>query len=281
MPICERSLQDKISTEGPFCTSSLCDIVLDILSGLTEVGDIIHRDLKPGNILFLDGCWRLADFGIAKFVEDSTSLNTLRRNLTPAYGAPEQWRGEAPSHATDVYALGCIVHTMLTGTPPFQGSADQVREAHLHTPAPALPHADARLVGFVNQMLRKSPVARPSLARCIEVFTSISQGGSNPVPNALVEAAAQVAAAAADADAASHAAESRARAREDLIAEAEAELVQIKDRLFAAVLALSEEASVSKDVLRLGSGSLQIGQIEKIRPVAVRLGCLRVLPNIR
>src|SRR5271165_3892377 len=179
MPVCEESLQERIrKAAAPFAIPNLCNITLDILAGLIEVGDIVHRDLKPGNVLLLDRRWRLADFGIAKFVEDSTSLETLRRSLTPQYGAPEQWRGERPTHATDVYALGCIVYEMATGKPIFYGSPD-LREAHLHTPAPELPNENRRLVAFTSQMLRKAPEARPSLGRCLDVFKNIASGNSN------------------------------------------------------------------------------------------------------
>lgn len=264
MLICEQSLQNKISNGGPMKGPEISRIILDILAGLTEVDDIVHRDLKPGNVLYLDGCWRLADFGIAKFVEDSTSLQTLRECLTPAYGAPEQWRGEAASHATDVYALGCIAHTVVTGQPPFRGSNDQVREAHLHTTAPALPHADARLVGFVSQMLRKSAAARPTLARCIDVFTSISSETSKLSHPALISASARVAEESATADAAARAAETRANARAALIEEAISNLREIKDRLFAEVLAVSEEAKFSHDVLQFGKGTLRINEASRV-----------------
>jgi len=48
------------------------------------LGDLVHRDLKPSNILYHEGVWKLADFGIARFVEESTSANTLKKCLTPA-----------------------------------------------------------------------------------------------------------------------------------------------------------------------------------------------------
>jgi serine/threonine protein kinase len=50
-----------------------------------EVPQIVRRDLKPANVLWLDGGWKIADFDIAKFVEDVTSLNTVKAALTPPY----------------------------------------------------------------------------------------------------------------------------------------------------------------------------------------------------
>ena len=103
MPICDGSLEDYLSEAGGLTLKEAVDILMDILSGLKEVDDIVHRDLKPGNILKHDGAWKIADFCIAKFVRDATSVETLRSMLTPAYAAPEQWIGDRPTTATDIY----------------------------------------------------------------------------------------------------------------------------------------------------------------------------------
>jgi serine/threonine protein kinase len=107
IPVCDGSLQDRIAAaSGPLDLSTSLSAIRAIIAGLESVPDITHRDLKPGNVLWHDGKWKIADFGIAKFVEDCTSLETLRECLTPAYAAPEQWLGQRPASATDVYALG-------------------------------------------------------------------------------------------------------------------------------------------------------------------------------
>ena len=123
MPVCDCSLQDEINKTGlGIDPEKTCEIIKSILAGLIEVGDITHRDLKPANILFHEGEWKIADFGIAKFVADSTSLETLRDSLTPAYAAPEQWRGERPTSAADIYSVGMIAYALIDGSPPFSGS---------------------------------------------------------------------------------------------------------------------------------------------------------------
>jgi eukaryotic-like serine/threonine-protein kinase len=174
MPICERSLQDELreAPDGVGLDTAI-PIIRAVIAGLREVGDITHRDLKPGNILLHDGSWKIGDFGIAKFVEDATSLETLRRALTPLYAAPEQWNGDRPTGATDVYALGCIVHVLLTGEPPFFGSVDEIRDGHLRRPPPSIDVLPAGLSAFVTQMLRKVPSARPSLSRCAAVLENV------------------------------------------------------------------------------------------------------------
>lgn len=169
MPLCAGTLQDELDEKGPLSSEDAKTVALDILHGLNEVGDIVHRDLKPANVLRMDDRWCVSDFGIAKFVEDSTSLETLRDCLTPSYGAPEQWRSEAPTRATDIYALGCVMHTMLTGRPPFQ-DAVSLKAAHLNERPPSISGIDDVLASLIAGMLRKDPLARPSVDRCIQAL---------------------------------------------------------------------------------------------------------------
>ena len=175
MPVCDRSLQDAIDEDGPFTVNSAVSILEEILSGLDAVDGIVHRDIKPANILFHEGEWKIADFGIAKFVEDSTSLETLRNSLTPTYAAPEQWREERPTAATDVYALGCIAHTLTTGHPPFSGEISDLKEQHLKVTPQPIEEFPARARALISQMLRKAPEARPSRTRCVHVLKGTSK----------------------------------------------------------------------------------------------------------
>lgn len=96
---------------------------------------VIHRDLKPSNILVAgDGSLKLLDFGIARLIEEPhagqdavTVTVAAQRRLTPAYAAPEQWRGEAVTTAADVYALGVLLHELLTGLKPAPRDDGTVR----------------------------------------------------------------------------------------------------------------------------------------------------------
>jgi len=174
MPEAEYSLLQKIEDIGSMEEKEVLQVLQEVALGLIEVGVLVHRDLKPANVLYYKSSWRIADFGISRFVEDSTSLRTLKSCLSPAFAAPEQWRLERATHATDVYALGCIGYFLLEGTLPFLGpNEEDFCEQHLHKEPPSPHNCHPALQSIIMMMLRKTTESRPSLDRISGLFGSL------------------------------------------------------------------------------------------------------------
>ncbi|MCW2933413.1 MAG: pknA3 [Actinomycetia bacterium] len=129
---------------------------------------IVHRDLKPANIFIQVGDrLKVCDFGLARDLNSTSSLSMTGEVIgTPAYMAPEQWLGPVASASVDLYALGCILHEMLTGQPPFTGPGlPVVMHQHL-TESPVPPHdlnpeVPEPLNDLVVALLAKDAADRP------------------------------------------------------------------------------------------------------------------------
>jgi tRNA A-37 threonylcarbamoyl transferase component Bud32 len=142
------SLEDRIQREGTMNVAEALHIMLQIAEGMNHahrVG-IIHRDLKPANIMMskTDTGEKalILDFGIAKIENDrADGMLTITGQIigSPSCMSPEQARGEQLDRRADIYALGCVLFTMLTGKPPFVGdTAMSTINMHLSEPVPSL-----------------------------------------------------------------------------------------------------------------------------------------------
>jgi serine/threonine-protein kinase len=194
-----KTLSDLLK-EGPLPATRALDIVRQILRGLAFAHGkgIVHRDLKPANV-FLQSLpdqadhVRLLDFGMAKFLERSSSPS-LVENLTrvgavfgtPSYMSPEQGRAEPVDTRTDVYAAGVVLFELLAGRLPFAGdSYETVMKAHLLDPIPSL--AEARpdlaiaplLQPVIDRAMAKKPAARfpdaASMLAALEAIDAVSR----------------------------------------------------------------------------------------------------------
>jgi serine/threonine-protein kinase len=122
-----KTLADRLSEGGAFHPPTVVSIVQRIAESLDHAHSegIVHCDIKPSNlILDHSGGIRLTDFGIAKTVEDPTTLTSTGDLFgTIAYMAPEILEGQPATPASDIYSLGAVTHEMLSGRPPFQADS--------------------------------------------------------------------------------------------------------------------------------------------------------------
>jgi serine/threonine-protein kinase len=155
---------------GPLAPGRALAIAAQAASALGRAHDlgVVHRDVKPANIVLRRGgdpaYVVLLDFGLANVRGEHRLTASGELFGTPAYMAPEQIEGAPPTPAVDLYALGCVLFEMLTGSLPFQGSTPATLEQHLRAPPPRPSERRAALSpeidALVLALLAKDPAAR-------------------------------------------------------------------------------------------------------------------------
>ena len=118
-------LSERLRQEGMIAVTDALAIAIQVANGLAaaHARRCVHRDLKPGNILISDsGRVCVADFGIARALEEPGLTQPGRVLGTGEYVSPEQALGRKVDARSDLYALGVVLYEMLAGRPPFRGS---------------------------------------------------------------------------------------------------------------------------------------------------------------
>ena len=169
---------DRSLESGPLPALRALRIARAIASALgeTHAADVVHRDLKPTNIIWRrdrngDDRITIVDFGIAVAKPGTAEATRLTQGGligTPHYMSPEQAHGEQVDARADLYALGCVLFELVTGAPPFDGSAVEVMLAHLGRPAPLPSAVEATVPEAIDRLcaalMQKKPDDRPATA---------------------------------------------------------------------------------------------------------------------
>jgi serine/threonine protein kinase len=163
-----RTLRDELAA-GPMPAEHVRDVGLQVLRALSaahELG-IVHRDVKPGNVLDAGvGTWKVADFGIAKWLHAEETLTGTGELLgSPSYLAPERIDGQQAGPPSDLYAVGVLLYEALCGRRPFEGDdpfalAAAIRDGAYEPPSSVLPGADRGIDVVIERAMRRDPGER-------------------------------------------------------------------------------------------------------------------------
>jgi serine/threonine protein kinase len=180
-----QTLQKRIDERGALETREILQIGSEIAAGLAAAHQqgLIHRDIKPANILLEAGRCKIADFGLARAVDDTSLTQAGTIAGTPLFMSPEQARGETLDPRSDLFSVGSVLYTMCTGLAPFRAhtTLGVLKRVCDDTPRPIrevnadIPEA---LVAIVNRLLEKDPAGRFQTAA--EVADLLKQHLDNP-----------------------------------------------------------------------------------------------------
>ena len=170
-------LYSRVKKQGPLPVREAADFIRQAALGLHHAHEegLVHRDIKPANLMVDQrGTVKILDLGLALSKEEETSLTQEFNEKmlgTADYLAPEQARdSHLADRRSDIYSLGCTLHYLLIGTPPFaKGKLGERIRAHMQAPPPNLldtrPDVPAAIVELYFRMMEKHPDARPQTAQ--------------------------------------------------------------------------------------------------------------------
>ncbi|WP_279387438.1 serine/threonine-protein kinase [Rubrobacter taiwanensis] len=184
-----------LKTNGRFNERFTRRIAIQLLRALAYAHrrGVIHRDIKPSNILITqDGTVKVADFGIARLVEDEDVGRPGEIIGSARYMSPEQLTGEETTPRSDIYSVGVFLYHCLTGATPFNGDTRSVARQQIHdeprSPRLINPEISPRMEHIILRALAKQPAARyPTATAMLDAIRLPAP--SEPAPEARKAAA--------------------------------------------------------------------------------------------
>ena len=181
-----KTLKEIINKEGPLSWKWSVNIAMQIASALSEAhkNGIVHRDIKPHNIIITeDGVAKVADFGIAKAVSNSTITAFGTTIGSVHYFSPEQAKGGITDAKSDIYSLGVVMYEMLTGKVPFDAdTAVSVALKHMQEDPVEPMEINSEIPQAVNDIvmkaMQKDPLERYQTAE--EMIADLSKALKDP-----------------------------------------------------------------------------------------------------
>jgi len=164
-----QDLKKIVRTNAPLPLERALHLAIQICAGLgyAHRAMLVHADVKPQNILITAGDMvKVTDFGIAQALSHTQPLEKATVVWgSPHYFSPEQAKGEPPTPASDVYAIGIVMYEMLTGKLPYGGtSGEELAQAHVREQVPHVrdlnPNVPENIDWLVHKVMSKEPAQR-------------------------------------------------------------------------------------------------------------------------
>ncbi len=161
------TLAQRLAVRGRLELIETVRVGLQIARGLAAAHrqGVVHRDVKPSNILLDPGIdrVRVADFGLARAVNEHTSTESGKLMGTPQFMSPEQVQGGAVSFSSDLFSLGCVLFQCCTGHPPFAGdSIYSIMQKITNEEAPSARQECADVPEWLDCLIRRLHSRRPN-----------------------------------------------------------------------------------------------------------------------
>ncbi len=176
-----RTLSQIIRSDGALSPERAAGIGAQVADGLAaaHARGTVHRDVKPSNILVGEGdLAKISDVGIARAVDEEQLTRSGLVTGTPSYFSPEQARGEEPTPASDVWALGATLYAAVEGRPLYPEQPNAIAMLRVIAEAdPPPPEQAGPLAPALSRMLDPDPAERWSMAEVAEELRGVQAPG--------------------------------------------------------------------------------------------------------